>query len=517
MKGNFPYSRWPLFLVVLLWLLPFPFLVAEATAGSGRGFMWWVQQRGWQIAARHSLEQVVMVMGLGVGIGWLPGVLLGLVSSGWRWVIQVLCALPLVVPPFLWAIGWSFLSSVTPRAWYAAFDGRWGMLFAGLASAVPLVILSVSLLIRKTPRAQWEFLALRLERRRILWIAAKRAFPTAIGAAALAALLGSADAGAGQIMGWHGLSGEVLVSLATKQNIGEAAAKASVGLLLLLPFCLLGTWLLQRAWQQGPSGRGLVRAGGLPHEMHPPWWQAGLLFLMVLAILALPMGGLVAPLFKAAGNRSFYEALMLWGSSAKSTVCYAVVGGGVATLGGAVLASHAVKHPRWIGVCLLGATVPFVFRSLGWVAAGAEIEPVRRILSTESGVACVLGAQWFPVAGLLLTPAFAALPNSWRDRHRLMGTSGWIWVKRVLTPWLAPALVMTVLCIGLLILADVTSLMLLAPPGRTAFSSHVFAVMDNSTEVVVASPWDRAAIDALGVRADRHDFRSHDNSYFPHL
>ena len=52
-------SAWPALAMAILWLLPLGFLFVAAFDGSrgdgsGRGLWWWVEQRAWRIAARHT-------------------------------------------------------------------------------------------------------------------------------------------------------------------------------------------------------------------------------------------------------------------------------------------------------------------------------------------------------------------------------------------------------------------------------------------------------------------------------
>ncbi len=479
-------TAWPALLVAALWVLPLIFLAGEAAGGS-RGMWWWVEQRGWRIAAGHTLEQASLVAALAFLPGWLAGVLTGLAPCAWRRLIQGLCALPLLLPPFLWAIGWSFLHSRAPRTWYALFDGRWGLLCAGLAVAVPLTVLAASVAVSRVPRAQWEFALTKFGKWRAMRLSARRAWPAAAGAAVLAGLLCAADAGAGQIMGRHGMAGEVLVSLALRQDAAEAAAKALASAVLLLPLALVAAWTLTKSWSHRQTARSGSRSGTVPAAMRLDWLLALALFLAALMALALPASGLAAPLQRPRAAHYMAEAMLLWKSSFAPTLWYSLGSGLIATAGGAVLAAYGAGRTWFMAVCLLAVALPSSLRALGWVAAGVQVPAVRSLLSREPGVAFALGLQWLPLAALLLAPAFAALPASWNDRRRLTGMSRPRFARCVLAPVLAPWLAMAAFCCALLSLADVTSLMLLQPPGATAFTSHVFAVMDNSPEIIVAS------------------------------
>jgi ABC-type Fe3+ transport system permease subunit len=233
-----------------------------------------------------------------------------------------------------------------------------------------------------------------------------------------------------------------------------------------------------------------VRSGAIPETVRLDWLVALGLALLALAALALPVIGLAGPLQRARGPDYVREALTLWESSLAPTLWYGIGGAIAATICGLPLAAIAARSRRravWLAICLVALAIPSSLRALGWIAAGAQFGFLREVLGTEAGAAAAIGLQWLPLAVLLLAPALATLPESWRDRGLLAGVPHLTWLRRVLLPVLTPWLVVTIAATALLVLADVTSLMLLQPPGRTAFTSHVFAVMDNSTEVVVAS------------------------------
>lgn len=77
-------------------------------------------------------------------------------------------------------------------------------------------------------------------------LALRYTFPAAVGAAFLGGLVMLADSGCGQIMGYHGVAGEVLVAFAAKNNFQLAALKAVVTATVFLPLLVIAGWALVR-------------------------------------------------------------------------------------------------------------------------------------------------------------------------------------------------------------------------------------------------------------------------------
>jgi len=58
---------------------------------------------------------------------------------------------------------------------------------------------------------------------------------------------------------------------------------------------------------------------------------------------------------------------------------------------------------------------------------------------------------------------------------------------RVMLPVLVPSMLISGLLVALLAFADVTSVLLLAPPGRSTFALRIFTVMANAPQALVAA------------------------------
>ncbi len=468
-------------LVVLAWCLPLIALVPAAFSGDGRGLLWWAGQPAFQFAAKATLEQAVMVTIASALIGWLPGILAGLATSWICKTIQAICVFPILMPPFLWAIGWSYLGNRLPLAWQDLFDGRWGLLLTGLVPAISLVILGTSAAVRLVRSSEIDAALILCSPWQVRLRIATRLFPVAIGLGTMAALLGAADAGGGQIMGRHGLAGEVLVSIASRQAIGEAAAKAAAGLVFLSPLIFLTLWSFMRMTKAlGQASATVAR----PEAIRTDWFLGLMIGILLLQFQAFPYLGLAQPLGRDITGQFMRDALMIWRESFPATIALSVIAGITATVGGTLLAQRIALFSRRrafaLGLCLIALSLPSTLRALGWLSLDIRV-------SQGWLVSGLLGIQWIPLAALLLTPALAAVPQGWRDQRALTQASLWSWARHAWLPATAPWLLVSALLTGLLALTDVTSLILMQPPGFRPFTAHLFAVMDNSMEVIVAS------------------------------
>ncbi len=102
-------------------------------------------------------------------------------------------------------------------------------------------------------------------------------------------------------------------------------------------------------------------------------------------------------------------------------------------------------------------------------------------------VALVLGLRFVPIATIAMLRAVGSLSPSWRDAARLHGVSGSSFLCRVVLPLLRRALLVSLLLVAVLATADITTVLLVQPPGRASLPVAIFTVMANSPEGLVAS------------------------------
>ena len=116
--------------------------------------------------------------------------------------------------------------------------------------------------------------------------------------------------------------------------------------------------------------------------------------------------------------------------------------------------------------------------------APAWLDPFVRSRLT---VAVVLGLRLTPIAAIILLRAMGAAPPSWAFSAAIHGVGLMTYLRKLLVPFLARSIAVSIVLIGLVATADITTVLLLQPPGRDSFPVAVFTVMANAPESLVAS------------------------------
>jgi ABC-type Fe3+ transport system permease subunit len=98
-----------------------------------------------------------------------------------------------------------------------------------------------------------------------------------------------------------------------------------------------------------------------------------------------------------------------------------------------------------------------------------------------------LGLRFFPVAAILGLRAWGSMPSSWALVAGIHGVPLGTYLRRVVLPFLLPAVAMTLALVALLATADIGTVLLLQPPGAGSLPLAIFTVMANAPEALVAS------------------------------
>jgi ABC-type Fe3+ transport system permease subunit len=202
-----------------------------------------------------------------------------------------------------------------------------------------------------------------------------------------------------------------------------------------------------------------------------------------------PLLGFTLPL---AGGDALARA---WGELSRTsgnTVLYAVGAGASAAVLGLVLAVCAGRNDRLrtlcLGISLALFALPPALTALGLVqlaaAAPAWADPFLRSRLT---VCAALGLRFVPVAVVLGLRAWGSTSATWALVAAVHGVSLPTYVWRVLVPLPLPAGAVALLLVALLATADVSTVLLLHPPGARSLPLAIFTVMANAPESVVAS------------------------------
>jgi iron(III) transport system permease protein len=405
-----------------------------------------------------------------------------------RSLLVLLQALPLLLPSFLLAIGWSNLVAAHWLPGFYAPAGLAGTVFILGMQAIPLPFFATWAACCNLTASQVDAARLHGGEFTVLRLSAKSCVAPAILSAMLGGVLSLSDSGAPIILGCRVASVEVLTSFSALFDFGLAARQcfvlASLVLLLSAPVLLFGLPSLAAA----VLARQTRAAIAYPHRR---LGQVAIVALIAIVLLGLaaPSLGLCLPAIK---SRMLGRATETLERTWADTFISSSGAGLIAVVLSAGLALAVGRQPRLrlivLGVLLGLFALPPALAGFGVVQlatkAPAELDWLTRGWFT---VALVLGLRFLPIATLVMMRAVGSLSPTWADAARLHGVSFSRYLCRVVLPLLKPALAVSLILIMVLATADITTVLLVQPPGRATLPVAIFTVMANSPEGLVAS------------------------------
>jgi ABC-type Fe3+ transport system permease subunit len=478
---------------VLLMLFPSVLAVVTSIANGNTYGAWTVLRLpAFTGALGRSFVESGTVAVLSLLLGWPCGALAGLQSARLPRAWGALLPLPLALPPFVWAIGLSYLRPLLPYARQAWLDGFSGAVLALTTQVLPITLLLTYVAVRQLSASAVDAALLHGGRSLVLRMALRHALPTAVAAALLGGLLVFGDSGCDQIMGYHGFSSEILIAFSARNDMALAAVKATIAVLMLLPIGILVAVLLARHLNIADFARPASRRVTTVRIVPASVWRLLALGLPCVFVLP-PLYGLLRPLLGGAGaGRHFGEAVAILSESGATSLRYGATAAVVALLLGAVLARPFANQRRgsaWLLVfAVIALTIPSPLHSLGVVSLGSVAPPAWDwLLRSEWTVGWTLGLRLAALTAVALFASWARVPRAAHEAALLHAVPRLRYTFAVVVPNIAPILWSVLIVTALLALSDVGSTMLLQPPGGASFPSHLFAVMDNSSEARVAS------------------------------
>lgn len=434
----------------------------------------------------HSLAVALAVAVLCVVVGLPIGVVAGLYQFPLRRLLLALITLPLLVPSFITAIGFSMLRIGLGLPADGLLSGFTGTVLAFATFGVPLVTLIALASVRGISRSQVDASRLAGGEAHLFRCVARSVFPAAALTAILAGVLTMSDPGPGQILGYNGAASEILVSFASQYDFALAARQCSVlaGVVFVLglPVAMLlaprlATGLLARDVTPTPLLRSRI-----VNRFGP------ILFIAVFAaIVVLPLVGFIQPLFKSLPVGRVAQEVT---RTAGNTLFYSFTASLLATAMGVVLAVCAGRETKLrvallAGILLIIALPPSL-GALGWIQlAGSSPKQLDPIFRSPLTVSLALGLRFFPVATVFAMRGLGTTAPSWANAAAIHGVPLTMYARKVLASWMAVAVLPAALLIVLLATADVTSVLLLHPPGKGSLPLAIFTVMANAPESLV--------------------------------
>lgn len=444
--------------------------------------------RAFGSALFNSALVAIVVITVALVVGLPLGVLAALYKVTGKKPLLILAVLPLLVPSFLWAIGWSALVARWGRTASEILSGFSGCIVVFSAAAIPLVLLTAFAATMKLSASQVEAARVAGGESTVFLQACRNAAQPACLAASLAGVLTLSDPGPGLIFGVRSAASEILTSFSALYDFALAGRQCVVlaGVVLLLATPL--------AYFAAPRLASEVMARQLSAVVPVRHRTMGIFVIVCLSILAtvgiiLPLTGISLPLV---GGGEFDRAFLEIRLTLVNTLFYALGAGLVAGLLGFLLAFFVGRSVRLrtlcLGVCVALFSLPPALTALGIVqvsgGAAAWTDPFLRSRLT---VCLALGFRFFPVAALLGLQAWAATSPSWAWAGAVHGVALTKYLWKVVLAFLSPAFGLAAFLVALLATADIGTVLLLHPPGQVSFPLAVFTVMANAPESLVAS------------------------------
>jgi iron(III) transport system permease protein len=421
-------------------------------------------------------------------LGFPCGLLAGLYRFRARQLLLAALALPLLMPSFLWAIGLSMLRIAAGLPQASLLSGATGAVWSFTALGTPLVVFGVLVAVRLLPGTAIDAARLAGGEPAVLRYAGYAVLPVGAAAALLAGIVTLTDPGPGQILGFAGIATQILTSFAALYDFELAVRQglASAAIVILAAGPLL--WMVARYLALVLLAREATlmkpRASATANRVGPL-----VLGLVILVIVLAPVAGLLQPVLTQLWPDAVAGTVA---RTAANTFIYALTAGLVATAVGLALAISASRFVRLRLVLFSILTLLFVLPpsagALGTVlAASAAPEWLDPALRSRVTVGVVLGLRLTMVAALILSRAIGSAPASWAEAAALHGVPLQRYLRSVLAPFLAGPILLSIALIALLATADITTVLLLQPPGQDSLPVALFTVMANAPESLVAS------------------------------
>lgn len=421
---------------------------------------------------------------IGLPLGVIPAVFQ---VRGHKALVGML-ALPLLLPSFLVAIGWSSLSARVGGPVHSFINGPGGCLLVFSTTGIPLAMLTAYSACTSLTSSQLDAARLAGGARPLMEQVLRFASTPAMFAAVLTSILSVSDPGPGQIFGVSTAGSEILTSIAATYDFTLAAQQCLV--LVLLVLLIAGPLI----WAATPTFTSAVLARQtrqLRQVQHSQMEVVGLSGLMIapLVLLACPLLGLILPLGEGAGIGRAAEELR---RTAWNTLAYGLGAGLLSVSVGFAIAFFVGRNRQILRLAIAALAILFVLPpSLGALGIlhlrsflPMQFDPwfnSRFVVGTE------LALRFVPVAAILMLRSWGATSPTWAMAGAVHGVPFTRYFRRILMPWMIRSVVLAGLIVGLLATSDIVTVLLLQPPGESSFPLAIFTVMANAPESLVAS------------------------------
>ena len=443
---------------------------------------------------------LVNTAGLGVGtavlasaIGAPLGLLLARASLPYRALLRVALAAPLLLPPYVVALAWTYLGSnrgllatvagyETLAAWTYSLPAA--VLVLGLV-LYPLSMLATEVALRRIDGRLEEAALMVAGPRSVFWrITMPLVSPGIMAAALVIFVLAVSEFGVPGVLRVRVYTTEIFTAFAALYDPGRAALLALPLLALCLAVAVAAVALLGDRFVSARRGAGTPSA--LRFERSNAR-LAGITVVLVIA-LGLPIAVLAR---EALSSQSIVAVIDGSGEAIANSLRLAVLGAsavvGIAMwLGYArARATSGLGHLADVGLVVLFA-VPGTLIGVGLIDVWNRAGPLGAVYGTDSMLILAYLARLLPVAVLALAASSRAVPMSHEEAAAVSG-AGWLRTMwRIVVPQMRLGLIAAWLVAFVLAFGELGVSILVAPPGETTLPIRIYTVIANAPPSSVA-------------------------------
>ncbi len=439
-------------------------------------------------ALQNSTVVALLVAVGSLGVGLPIGVFTALYEFPVRRVLTGLLILPLLLPSFLWAIAWASLAARLGAPAITLLSGVTGCVFVFFAQAAPLVFLATQAAILSISEAQLDAARVAGGERVVLAAVGRSVTLPALLAAGLGGVLTLSDSGPAQIFGLRTAASEILTSFASLYDVALAGRQCvSLAMLVLLAAAPLAFFAAPRL-----ANELLVRQVRPARRVHNPVLAGVIVVLLGFLVVSGTFMPLIGLALSVNNGDALLRAWREFSHTALNTLLYAAGAGTVAVVFGFLLAGCIGRSDQLrivvLSVMLALFSLPSALAALGIAQLATEAPAwADSFLRSRFTVCVALGLRFSPVAVVLALRAWGTTSPTWVSAAEVHGVPFSLYVWRVLFPLLRPAVITAGLLVALLATTDVSTILLLHPPGERSLPLAIFTVMANAPEAVVAS------------------------------
>lgn len=501
-RGWGSWATWSLAVspLVIFGLVPLIVLAVKAAREGSTATL--ASAATWSLLGR-SLALSAIVAGLAGLLGVAAGYALATTRWPGRSIARVLLVGPLVLPPYIHAIGWTTLLRPGGAAvgWIAAVIGAspaniadsvysFGGAVLVLALALfPVPMLFVHAALVSTPHSLVEAAQNMGAGPWRVFLAARWPFilPAAASSMLIVFLLASADLGVPTILKVPVFNFEVFTQLGAFNDVAAATMLAAP----LIAAGLVAVVLERRVvWNRSYQAdeRDDV-SGDIPRtSRHATGLTVCLAVLLIIVSLVLPLGAIVA---EGCRWEAIVRAASIAVRPALNTVLYAACAATAITMIGLALSwmlrgRGRRKRALTDALLVLGFATPGSILALGLLAA-YDRPGVSAMAPASMLVVAALVVRLVIVGQRVVSAGVGAIPDTLIEAAQLAGASGPRTIRSIVLPLVVPHLAAAVVVTFVLAAAEIGSTILLYPPGGETLPIALYSVEANSPRALVAA------------------------------